>query len=112
MEGSNIVAQVKRGDIFGEESSESLINILSKERNESGLDDIMEWVSEREKNACIFELTRVRARVNKVSNRVWRAKTASSTPLSPLSRRRLNRMYQFVRSSIKSNIRPTTVYIR
>lgn len=53
--------------------------------------------------------TIVLQRVKRVSNRALRATTASSGPLSPFKRRRLNRMYQFVRSSMVRSRRGTTV---
>lgn len=48
MKWSNIIPQVEGGDIFGEESSKSLVDILSEEGNERGLDlcSVHEWVGE------------------------------------------------------------------
>lgn len=61
---------------------------------------------------CHKLLTRVRQRVYSVSNKVLRAATVSSSPFSPLRRVRLNRIYQFVNSSMRASRRGTTVYSR
>lgn len=48
-------------------------------------------------------LTIVRHSVKRASKRVFNAATVSSVPSSPFSRFRLNRMYQFVSSSMRSS---------
>lgn len=58
------------------------------------------------------KLTMVWQSVSKVSNKELSAETASSGPPSPLSRRRLKRMYQLVSSSTRLSRRGTTVYKR
>ena len=55
-------------------------------------------------------LTIVLQRVRRVSNRVLRAATVSSGPPSPFKRARLNRIYQFVSSSMSSKSLGMTVY--
>lgn len=56
--------------------------------------------------------TMVLQRVKRVSNNVFNAVTVSSTPSSPFNLFRLNRMYQFVNSSMRSSKRGMMVYRR
>jgi hypothetical protein len=58
------------------------------------------------------ERTMVLVKVKSVSNRVFNAARVSSFPFSPFNRLRLNRMYQFVISSISPNNLPMIVYNR
>lgn len=59
-----------------------------------------------------FRLTKVRHNVSRASYKVLSAERVSSSPLTPLSLCRLNRMYQLVRSPTKLSSLGITVYRR
>lgn len=109
VDGSNVGTDVHGGRVGREERSQSLVDVFGEERNEGRLFDEQSALELAGRDRV---RTRVRARVKSVSKRVWRAAIVSSGPFPPLSRSRLNRMYQFVSSSINSNIRAVTVYSR
>lgn len=105
MERADVGSDVEGRRVLGEERSKTLVDVLGQEGDEGGLQNLVSKGGEGSNAGR----TRVRARVKRVSKRVWRAAMVSSGEISPLSLLRLNRMYQFVSSSIKSSILLTTV---
>ena len=103
--------------VFGDERSERLIDVLSQEWGVGRLfnPSATKFICSNQNDHNVIrkrKLTIVLHKVNKVSNKVLRAATVSSSPSSPFNRFRLKRIYQFVNSSTRSKRRGTIVYNR